>query len=350
MATIMDVAKKADVSISSVSYALNGKRPISKEKKEQIFQAITELGYQPNASARSLASKRTCNIALLFPMMKDRNLGFSEMRFVLSGAQYSIKNGYYMVMWFVPADSPHELLKLVRQRMVDGIILMEVRNNDAFVRLLCNEKAPFFLIGQDDAYKGNNYISIDFKKSMKTMIGWLKDQKHTKICFINHPESTLSAGYIPTVKCHQAFKDLCQKTDIQGFEIFCDTDPVSGCREVTSVLEKNPDITAFVSLNQGCLAGVIQAIGDSGRKIPQDISVIAFAASQPVSTNLLPQITAFEIDIDTIMERAVCELIAGLNNSPVERTERLVLCKLVERQSSAPPKNSTGQEGQDIAV
>lgn len=338
MPTILDVARKAGVSISSVSYALNGKRPISEQKKAHIFQVIKELGYQPNAIAKSLASRRTCNIALLFPGMRDRNLGLSEMRFVFSGAQYSIKNGYYMVMWFIPADNPHELLKLIRQRMVDGIILMEVRNNDAFARILHNEQVPFFLIGRDDTYQGDNYIGIDFKESMKNMLAWLKERGHHHICFINHPMSTFRMGYTPTVKCHEAFNELRASMGIEGLEIFCDTDPVSGHGEVTRVLEKNPRVTAFASLNQGCLAGVIKAITDSGRTIPLDISVFAFAVSQSVGTSLLPQITAFEIDIDTIMERAVRELIARINNSPVQKAGSLPLCGLVERQSTAPAR------------
>lgn len=110
---------------------------------------------------------------------------------------------------------------------------------------------------------------------------------------------------MPTVTCHEAFGDLCAAAGIQGLELFCDTDPLSGYREVQKILEKNPGITAF-------------------------------AVSRPVGTSFLPQITAFEIDIDTIMKKAVCELIGRINNSPGRKAGILLCCDLVERQSTAP--------------
>ena len=78
MATIQDVAKRAGVSVSTVSYAVNGTRPISEETRQRIFAAMQELGYRPHALARGLASKRSRIIALLFPT-PERGLGITEL-------------------------------------------------------------------------------------------------------------------------------------------------------------------------------------------------------------------------------------------------------------------------------
>ena len=67
MPTMHDVARRANVSISTVSYAINGTRPISEETRQRIFAAMEELGYQPHALARGLASKRSRIVALLYP-------------------------------------------------------------------------------------------------------------------------------------------------------------------------------------------------------------------------------------------------------------------------------------------
>jgi DNA-binding LacI/PurR family transcriptional regulator len=334
MATILDVAQKAGVSISSVSYALTGKRPISAEKKAHIHKIIEELGYQPNASARSLASKRTRNIALLFPNLQGRSFGFSEIQFLFSGAQFSIKNGYYMVMWFVEADNPDELRRLIRQLMVDGVILMEVRNNDPFVKVLEEENIPFFLIGQDSFYKGKNYIEIDFHGSMELVLNWLLDKGHINVCFINHSFSTYKMGYIPAVKCHDSFLKICKISKIRGQEIFCEKDPESACQKVKETLLKTPGISAIVSLNQSCLAGIIKAVEDLGKNIPQDVSVVALASAPSFGASYLPLITSFEINIEKIMEQALSKLISKIDNENAPLIESMVLCELVERQST----------------
>ena len=76
MATMNDVAKLANVSLSTVSYALNGKRPISEATRARILLAMAELDFQPNAMARALASKRSGILALLFPI-SERGLGIT---------------------------------------------------------------------------------------------------------------------------------------------------------------------------------------------------------------------------------------------------------------------------------
>jgi DNA-binding LacI/PurR family transcriptional regulator len=334
MATILDVAKKAGVSISSVSYALNGKRRISTEKKAHIFKIINELGYQPNASARSLASKRTRNIALLFPHLQGRSLGISEIQFVSYCAEFSIKNGYFMVMWFVQADEPDELRRLIRQFMVDGIILMEIRNNDPFVKVLSEERVPFFLIGNDVNYNGSNFIGIDFLGSMEIMLNWLSQKGHTNVCFINHSYSTYKAGYFPTVKCHDSFMAICKKLKITGKEIYCEGDPENAYSKVKDILINNSKLTAIISLNQSCLAGIIKAAEDQKKRIPQDISIIVLASAPYFGANFLPKITAFEINIGKIMETVVRKLISLINNEDMPQLESMVLCELIERQST----------------
>lgn len=71
MPTMSDIAKRAGVALSTVSYALSGKRPISAEAKQRVYQAMKELGYQPNSLARALATRRTSILALLYPAWKS---------------------------------------------------------------------------------------------------------------------------------------------------------------------------------------------------------------------------------------------------------------------------------------
>jgi DNA-binding LacI/PurR family transcriptional regulator len=333
MVTINDVAKKAGVSISSVSYALNGKRPISEAKKAHIFQVIRDMGYHPNASARSLASKKTNIIALLFPRLRERNIGLSEMQFVLSGGLHTLENGYNMVLWFLDAGDTEKLRSLIRQKRADGVILMEVRRDDPFVRILAEEGIPFFLIGHDDAYPGKNYVDIDFDRSMEMMIKNLAAGGHRHIGFINHPQETLTAGYAPTVKCRRAFRACCDAMHISGYDLFCNSDPQSGYDAALRLIREHQEISVIISLNQGCMSGIIKAVAGAGKTIPEDISIIVFAAAPFFGTNFLPSISAWELDISLIMKEAVLRLLGLINEGDSITDEKLILCQLKERQS-----------------
>jgi DNA-binding LacI/PurR family transcriptional regulator len=346
MVTINDVAKKAGVSISSVSYALNGRRPISAAKKAHILQVIRELGYHPNASARSLASKKTNVIALLFPLLRERAMGLSEMQFVLSGGRHTLENGYSMVLWFLDAGDTGELRSLIRQRRADGVILMELRRDDPFVRILDEENIPFFLIGHDDAYPGKNYVDIDFGQSMKMMTANLTAGGHRHIAFINHPRETFTAGYAPTVKCRRAFRSCCNALCVSGYDVFCNSDPQSGYNAALGLLREHPEISVITSLNQSCMSGIIKAAADMGRAIPEDLSIIVFASAPYFGANFLPSISAWELDISLIMEEAVLSLLRLINDRGGPADERLILCHLKERQSycsgaPGPPAGKT---------
>src|SRR5438128_10940604 len=105
MATIHDVARQAGVSVSTVSYVINGTRKISDATSARVRLAMEELGYRPNAFARGLASKRTRTIGLMFPT-PERGLGVTELEFVTSTAEACRNAGYQMILW---TNEVHEL-------------------------------------------------------------------------------------------------------------------------------------------------------------------------------------------------------------------------------------------------
>jgi len=93
--TMLEVARRANVALSTVSYALNGTRPVSEATRRRILQAMAELGYQPHALARGLASKRSRIIALLFPAL-PRGFGATELEFVTAAAEAAQGRGYHL--------------------------------------------------------------------------------------------------------------------------------------------------------------------------------------------------------------------------------------------------------------
>src|SRR5687767_13886197 len=119
MSTMHDVARRAQVSVSTVSYVLTGTRPISQPTRDRVLAAMAELDYQPNAMARGLASRRSRILGLLLPM-DERGLGATETAFVTGAAAAASRAGYHLVLSPVGADDLDAPRRLATQRMIDG--------------------------------------------------------------------------------------------------------------------------------------------------------------------------------------------------------------------------------------
>src|SRR3954451_24783408 len=145
MATMNDVAKLAGVSVSTVSYVLTGARPISQRTRDKVLAAMHELDYHPTAMARGLASRRSTLLGLLMPM-DERGLGATETAFVTGAAAAASAAGYHLVLSPVGGGDPGELRRLASQRMLDGVVLMEVQLADERVTVLQEAGLPLVLI------------------------------------------------------------------------------------------------------------------------------------------------------------------------------------------------------------
>lgn len=344
MATIRDVARKAGVSVSTVSYALSGDRPISAEKKALIERAMRELDYRPNAIARSLASKRSRIIALLFTP-EERGLGLSELSLITCAARAATTRGYHLVMWAMKTHDLEELRRLVRQELVDGVILMEVRNRDPRIPLLKDLGLPVFLFGRDDEAPEESFVDTAFEETVYRALSRLSGLGHRSICFVSQSRETLASGYGPSVRAHRAFAAVCADMRLSGTELLCAADPLAGYRLMSEHLENRPDTSACIVMNDKVLSGVIKACADAGRVIPRDLSLEALASSEAAATMLIPAISAWEMESAQLMELAVGQLIARLEDAFFEVPLRLIPCTFVERGSSAHAPRERGEPG-----
>ena len=128
MATIEDVARRAGVARSTVSYALSGKRSISRETRERIEAAITELGFTPNAGARALATSQTMVIGLFVQFFEDE-FSPAMLQYVLPISDAAREAGYDILM-VTEADGPHAVQRIASSGMVDGVMLLNVAYED----------------------------------------------------------------------------------------------------------------------------------------------------------------------------------------------------------------------------
>jgi DNA-binding LacI/PurR family transcriptional regulator len=343
---MLDVAKRAKVSISTVSYALNGTRPISEETRRRITQAIEELGYRPHPLARGLASKRSRILAILFPAI-ERGLGITELEFVASAAHAASKNGYHLVVWSSETNDPDELHQLTQQGLVDGVILMEVHVNDTRVILLRETGFPFSMIGRCDDDR-DGYVDIDFNQTIEEALQYLTGLGHTNIAYLNQSEKSYEAGYGPVVRTKDAFENYIHSSGIKGQMRFCRPSPQSGYDVFSSLLQEFPDLTAVVSMNDRATPGIMRAIIEHGWKIPDDFSIVALVSSVRMAEMMVPKLTTMEPPSAELGRLATELLIKHLEGEGDGNPRILIPCRLVVGESSSIcRRNSDGpnQEG-----
>jgi DNA-binding LacI/PurR family transcriptional regulator len=333
--TMLDVARRANVALSTVSYALSGTRPVSEETRRRIEQSMTELGYQPHALARGLASKRSRIIALLFPAL-PRGFGATELEFVTGAAEAAQHRGYHLVLWPTEIHGVGELHQLIRQSLVDGVLVMEVRLNDERIELLRQIDVPFSMIGRPASASDISFADIDFEQTTRDAVTYLVGLGHRQIAFLNHSEESFSAGYGPSVRAASGFDQAARAAGLTPISRFCGDTALAGQEVFEELIQAHPEVTALASMNERATVGVMQAAASGGWKIPDDLSVVSLVSSARVAEMTLPPLTALTPQSAELGRLGVETLIGQLEEDHNELVQRLLPCRLVVRGSTGP--------------
>ena len=340
---MQEVAKRAGVALSTVSYALNGTRPISDETRQRILRAMDELGYQPHAMARGLASKRTRIIALLFPA-SGRGLGATALEIVTGAAGAARAMGYHLVVWSTEAHGVDELRSLLSQGLVDGVVVMRVRLRDDRIDLLRTMDVPFSMIGRTASTADVNFADIDYDQTTREAVDYLVGLGHRKIAFLNHSRESFEAGYGPSVRAAAGFESAVRSAGLEPIMWLCDDAPQAGRQALDELLVLHPDLTALVAMNELAIVGVMHAIRERGWRVPDDLSIMSLVSAVQTAEMTMPPLTAMTPPYDELGRLGVDVLIERLERQAAGRPrplQGLLPCRLVVRGSTAPPRAAT---------
>lgn len=333
MSTMSDVAKKAGVTLSTVSHALSGKRPISEETRARIQQAIEELGYHPNELARRLANRESKILGLFFPKFRT---GLSDMQFefIAAAIDAAENHGYAILLWRSPEDVD-TLIQLTQQGLVDGVIFMEVRIRDERMVRLRESGFPFCMIGRTGDNTGIGFVDLDHTQAVEDAFDYLVAQRHAKIAYIDYPFDLAQAGYGPAVFCGEGYHRACRRHQLPTITGGCEPTTQDAYRLLSHLLKEHPDLTALVTPNEAGLPGMYQAIQETGRNIPADFSVLALASAQRAA-RLMPALTTLDFPTEEMGRSGVEMLIHALRQKNGPPAQKLLRAKLTVRQSSGP--------------
>jgi DNA-binding LacI/PurR family transcriptional regulator len=336
MSTIKDVAKKVGVSVSTVSYALSGTRPISDATRQRIMDAIHELNYHPNLLARGLINKRTRIIALLYPTLSLSSLEDLPTEFIASVTNVTYERDYGLLL-FTHELGETEIQRLMNQGLVDGLVLMEVLRHDPRVDLMKNSGYPFSLIGHSESNDGISFVDMDFYTAYRMAVEHLAGLNHQEI------------GFLPTIldierpqrnylfESIRGFRETVQKLGIRGIVHGCDPTIQGGYEAMKDLLENQSCLSAVITGNELIYNGVSQALQEKCLSVPGDFSVIG-VISHRSAEKYSPKIT--NISLPAIeMGRMGTEFLINQLEDPNFKTQQVLLPpELIIRQSTGPFK------------
>src|SRR4051794_16943021 len=191
---IGEIARRAGVSRSTVSYALSGKRPVAEATRRRIQDVIDELGYRPNAAARALKEGRTRTIGLVIPPASAR-LTRNQLDFVASVVEAASRADLDVLLSPSGGDHDRSFERLLSGGRVDGVILMEIRLEDSRVDRLKQAGLPFVGIGHTAHAEAMRWVDVDYATLIGRCVHHLADLGHTHIALINRSAELVAAGY-----------------------------------------------------------------------------------------------------------------------------------------------------------
>jgi DNA-binding LacI/PurR family transcriptional regulator len=328
---IGEIARRAGVSRSTVSYALSGKRPVAAGTRKRIQDVIDELGYRPNATARALKEGRTRTIGLVIPPAGNR-LTHMQLDFVASVVDAAARADLDVLLSPSGGDHDRSFERLVSESRVDGVILMEIRLEDARVGRLQEAGLPFVGIGHTAGDQAMCWIDIDYAGLIGHTVRHLADLGHRKIALISRSPELVTAGYGPAVRAREGFVAAVGERGVTGIEVTCGDDARSGQETIEGLLRTHPDLAAVTTINEAALPGIQRALADAGLTVPQDFSITGVAA-QLWAEDFRPPLTAADVPALDMGEQAVALLVERIA-APLTPPRHILLAPPISLRSS----------------
>lgn len=336
--TIVDVAKRAGVTVSTVSYTLSGKRPVSEHARARVLQAIEELKYQPHALGQALRSKRTHTIGILYPAA-GAGLSSLQLEFIEGASTVTTERNYGLYLWS-GQDQDQDVLHIIRRGFVEGVILMEIRMKDPRIVSMKERGYPFVMIGHgpDNSPEndGTSFVDLDFPAALRTSVEHLAGLGHQEIAFLNiGPAMGQGAAY--AIRSTHSFEQSLARLGLHGQTYPCPPDPQKGYELVRSILEERPALTAIITINSWVVGSILRAVQERGLRIPEDFSVVTMLPSH-LSEMMHPAMTSIDFPYKEIGRLAAEILIRRLDEPHALPTQTLLQVPLSIRHSTGPHK------------
>lgn len=312
--SIHDLARHLNISIGTVSRALNGRADVNADTRQRVLDAAAKLNYSPNQSGRSLRRGATHSIAfMLQPHPGDQQYGEPFFIPFLTGLQAKLAESGLdlIVVMGAPGDYQQERLRrVVETRRADAVVLAWTRREDERIDYLTRVGFPFATLGRSrSGDKSYPSLDLDFEKAGTEAVDRLVARGHRRIAAIR-PSLNLNFGYLFLAGYRKALRRHGIEVDpgliAEGF-----INEAGGYEVTPGVMRSKNPPTAIIFNNDAMALGGCKALAEMGIKPGHDIAVIVIVDT-PLCRYFSPALTAFRPPLEPMGRRLAEMLLASI--------------------------------------
>lgn len=271
MITIKDVARLAEVSISTVSRVINDSKPVSPEVRRKVLKVIEETGYKPNDVARSLVTRRSYLIGVII-----NNLAQSYVADIVRGIEEIGKMyGYDILLCssYSSKETQEKYLQLLDRKQAEGLFLVGNKFDNEIIELAKSLNKPCVYFTRD-VHENMNHISIDCKAAIYEMTNYLIQEGHEKIAYVSDFENRTTVENDKIEGYLRAIED--NELDYSKIYVVGGNKHGKAYELGKSMVNDIKDFTAVVCSTDEIAIGIMDSFLDNDIKVPDDVSIVGF--------------------------------------------------------------------------
>jgi DNA-binding LacI/PurR family transcriptional regulator len=329
---IRDVARRAGVSISTVSRVTNGKGTVNREMADRVWRAVRELNYQPDPQARALVSGRSHIVGLM--VTEITNPFFPEL--IQRFEQLAVENGYEVMLASTPNDPAGIAMSVRRvlQRKVEGVAVMMFGREAPVLEEFASHAVPLVVMDGAPNFPNIDAVCVNYNEGIRQAVTHLVELGHHAIAFVSGPLEQASArlrleAFEKAMRAsHQKLRpDLILEGDhtLEG-----------GMAAMSQLLTQSQPPTAVMCSNDLTAIGVLHRLFEAGKQAPAHLSVIGFDDVH-IAQFMLPPLTTICMSCADIAQLAFSALRHRIETGTARHNVQPVETKLIVRQTTGAP-------------
>lgn len=329
--TRADVAKRANVGVTVVSYVINNSGYVDAEKRKRVLQAIEDLNYEPNSLARAMTGKSSKHIMFIADNFQNGNFGVI-LDFL---DKYAYEKGY--LLSFCVNRNNEEFVRQILKRQLDGVIISSISFSEKYIQQLIDTGLNIVLFKNRDYenINGAYMITTGLYFGSREAIRYLYNQGRRNIIYIdrisqNHHFSTMSDFR------YRGFVDEMESCGLNWTDNI-----ISNCCTYTEMVKKltiymeHNRVDAIFARNDNIASISLETVLKIGKSVPTDVAVMGFDSSD-ISRFSNPSITTMEVDRENVAKVAI-DIIVNINENNIDNSNFDIVqfrTKLIERDST----------------
>ena len=302
-ATMHDVARLAGVSIKTVSNVINGYPHIRPATKQRVEDAIEQLGYHPNPTARSLRSGRTGMISLVIPEL--RNAYFAELADSVMRAAAEHDLSVLIEQFADSRESELATLQKPRTATVDGILYSVLALEQSDVDVIDGIETPLVLLGERIFNGPRDHVTMQNTKGVRAATEHILSLGRRRVMALGaHPGEVIGSAGLRLEGYRQAMDAANLPIDENLIVNVGTWHRKDGAEAMRAFLEKGIDFDSIVAFNDTLALGAVRVMQEAGIRVPDDVAVIGFDDVDETRYSI-PTLSTIDPGRDEIARRAV---------------------------------------------